>query len=78
MVPGVWWLHHTRGSNVYLVEAAGGQLLLVDTGFAASTPGIVEEVERVARGRAPSRILLTPAHVEHSGAAAPWRARDGA
>jgi len=31
LAPGLWWLHGTRGSNVYLVEADDGQLALVDT-----------------------------------------------
>ena len=78
IVPGVWWLHETRGSNVFLVEAAGGQLLLIDCGFASSADAIAAEVERVAPGRVPSLLLLTHAHVDHSGAAAELRRRFGA
>ena len=78
IVPGVWWLRGTRGSNVYLVEAQDGQLLLVDTGFAASAPGVIADLATVARGRPVSQILLTHAHVDHAGAAMQLREQLGA
>ena len=76
-MPGVWWLHETRGSNVFLVEA-GAALVIVDTGFASSAAGIVAEVARVAPGRAVTHVLLTHGHVDHTGAAAELRERLGA
>jgi glyoxylase-like metal-dependent hydrolase (beta-lactamase superfamily II) len=77
VVPGVWWLHETRGSNVFAVEAADGQLLLVDCGFASSADGIAAELAQLAPGRPPSQLLLTHAHVDHTGAAAALRERLG-
>jgi len=76
-MPGVWWLHGTRGSNVYLVEA-GTELVLIDTGFGDSARGIAREVEEVAPGRTVSKILLTHAHVDHAGAAGLLREAYGA
>lgn len=76
LAPGLWWLHGTRGSNVYLVEADDGQLALVDTGFASSAPAILEEV--AAHGGRLAAILLTHMHRDHSGAAAQVRAATGA
>ena len=78
VVPGVWWLHETRGSNVYLVEASDGQLLLIDCGFASSADGIIAELEQIAPGRGLDQLLLTHSHVDHSGAAMELRERLGA
>ena len=50
LAPGLWWLHGTRGSNVYLVESDDGQLALVDTGFSSSAEAIID-AEIVSRGR---------------------------
>jgi len=74
---GVWWLHGTRGSNVYAIEA-GGELALVDTGFRDSLVPILAELESIAPGRRLHRILLTHAHRDHSGAAAALRSETGA
>lgn len=74
---GVWWLHGTRGSNVYAVEA-GDHLLVVDTGFRNSLEAILAELEEIAPGRRLTRILLTHAHRDHSGAAAALRGETGA
>lgn len=76
LAPGLWWLHGTRGSNVYLVEADDGQLALVDTGFASSASAILDEV--AAHGGQLAAILLTHMHRDHSGAAAAVRAATGA
>lgn len=76
LAPGLWWLHGTRGSNVYLVEADDGQLALVDTGFASSGRAILAEV--AAQGRDLAAILLTHMHRDHSGAAAEVRGATGA
>ena len=45
LAPGLWWLHGTRGSNVYLVESDDGQLALVDTGFSSSAEAIIGELK---------------------------------
>jgi glyoxylase-like metal-dependent hydrolase (beta-lactamase superfamily II) len=78
VVPGVWWLHKTRGSNVYLVEASDGRLLLIDTGFASSAAGIIAELDEIAPDRTVDQILLTHSHFDHSGAAMELRERLGA
>jgi glyoxylase-like metal-dependent hydrolase (beta-lactamase superfamily II) len=78
IAPGVWWLHETRGSNVFVVEASDGQLVIIDCGFPSSGEGIAGEMARIAPGRSPSCILLTHAHVDHTGAAAALRERLGA
>ncbi len=78
VAPGVWWLHRTRGSNVYLVEAADGQLALVDTGFGSNVRAILDEVRPVAGERPIARILLTHGHFDHTGAALELRNRTGA
>jgi glyoxylase-like metal-dependent hydrolase (beta-lactamase superfamily II) len=67
LAPGLWWLHGTRGSNVYLVETDDGSLALVDTGFASSAEAILEEVR--GHGGALAAVLLTHMHRDHSGAA---------
>ncbi len=56
IAPGTWWLHGTWGSNAYLVEAADGQLCIVDTGFARSARGIVKDL----RATVPGRTVVTP------------------
>lgn len=76
LAPGLWWLHGTRGSNVYLVEADDGRLALIDSGFGSSAAPVLAEVE--AQGRPLAAILLTHAHRDHSGAAAAVRAATGA
>lgn len=78
LAPGIWWLHGTRGSNVYLVEAGDGELLLIDCGFGTSAAAIERELAIHAEGRPLSRILLTHSHLDHSGAAAALRERLGA
>lgn len=77
LAPGVWWLHETRGSNVFLVEA-GDALALIDTGFASSADGIIEELARIAPGRSLTHLLLTHAHPDHTGAAEALRSHFGA
>ena len=67
IAPGIWWLHGTRGSNVYFVGADDGSLALVDTGFASSAEAILAEV--AALGRPLAAVLLTHLHRDHSGAA---------
>lgn len=76
LASGLWWLHNTRGSNVFLVEADDGQLALIDTGFASSAPAILAEIE--AHGGELAAILLTHMHRDHAGAAADVRAATGA
>lgn len=76
VIPGVWWLHGTRGSNVFLVALPSGGLALVDTGFADSAPAILAALE--ALGRPLEGILLTHRHRDHTGAAAAVAAATGA
>lgn len=78
VVPGVWWLHHTRGSNVYMVEADDGQLAIVDSGFGSNVEAILSEVASVTNGRPLSFILLTHSHFDHVGAALELRRITGA
>jgi len=76
LIPGVWWLHGTRGSNVYLVEADDGSRALVDTGFPGSASAILREA--AALGVEPSAILLTHKHRDHAGSAGELRERTSA
>lgn len=76
LAPGLRWLHGTRGSNVYLVDADDGRLALVDTGFGSSTKAILDELS--AHEEPLSMVLLTHGHRDHSGAAAGVRAATGA
>lgn len=78
VMPGLWWLHGTRGCNVYLLRAADGSLALVDTGFGANVPAILRELEAVTGARRLDFILLTHRHVDHSGAAAGLHQQTGA
>jgi glyoxylase-like metal-dependent hydrolase (beta-lactamase superfamily II) len=78
VIPGVWWLRGTRGSNVFLVEADDGQLALIDTGFASSADAVLRRMETLAPRRTLSAILLTHGHLDHAGAAAEVRAATGA
>lgn len=78
VAPGVWWLHRTRGSNVYLVQAADGQLALIDTGFGSNVRAILDEVRSVAGETPLAFILLTHNHFDHTGAALELRNRTGA
>lgn len=75
---GLWWLHGTRGSNVFLVEADDGRLALVDTAFGTSAGPIVREIAGAGAGRPLSLIMLTHRHTDHSGAAAQVREQTGA
>ncbi len=76
VIPGVWWLHGTRGSNVFLTLLPTGGLALVDTGFADSAPAILQAI--AALGRPLQAILLTHRHRDHTGAAAAVAAATGA
>ncbi|MBT5774835.1 MAG: MBL fold metallo-hydrolase [Dehalococcoidia bacterium] len=73
VVPGVWWLHGTRGSNVFVIELEDNRLALVDTGFAGSADAIIQEILDLPGDRTPSHLLLTHAHVDHTGSAAALR-----
>ncbi|WP_322795592.1 MBL fold metallo-hydrolase [Tepidiforma sp.] len=74
-LPGVCWLHGTRGSNVYLVRTGDG-LALIDTGFADSAPAILRAIQALALPL--HGILLTHRHRDHTGAAAAIAAATGA
>lgn len=77
VAPGVWWLHGSRGSNVFLAEIDEG-LALIDAGFASSFKGIVRDVERTRPGARVTHVFLTHSHVDHAGAAAAFRQHYGA
>ncbi|MBA4181197.1 MAG: hypothetical protein C0506_11465 [Anaerolinea sp.] len=78
LAPGLWWLHGTRGSNVYLVEADDGQLALIDTGFASSADAIVAELNMLGLLPRLASILLTHMHLDHAGSAGRLRRLTGA
>jgi len=78
VTPGVWWLHGTRGSNVFAIEYAPGSLAIVDTGFLSSANAILADIARIPGGPALTHILLTHGHLDHCGAAAVLRGRTGA
>ena len=73
VVPGIWWLHGTRGSNVFAIELEDNRLALVDTGFAGSADAIIQELLHLPGDRTTSHLLLTHAHADHTGAAAALR-----
>jgi glyoxylase-like metal-dependent hydrolase (beta-lactamase superfamily II) len=73
VVPGVWWLHGTRGSNVFAIEYEDNHLVLVDTGFSSSANAIIQEILNIPGNRTPSHLLITHAHADHTGAAAALR-----
>ena len=75
---GVWWLHGTRGSNVFLAETEAGALALFDTGFGSSFQGIVDDVDGIRPGARVTHVFLTHHHVDHTGAAAALRQHYGA
>jgi len=66
---GVWWLHGTRGCNVYLVRARDGSYAIVDTGFADNVAPVMAEVAEIIGAEPIKTILLTHFHFDHSGAA---------
>lgn len=78
IAPGVWWLHRTRGCNVFLAETASHGLILFDTGFSSSLPGILEEVEALRPGARITHLFLTHHHADHAGTAAVLRGHYGA
>lgn len=78
LFPGIWWLHATRGCNVYAVEARDGQVALVDTGFASSGAGILRELDALNLRKRLTTILLTHMHADHAGAANIIQAETGA
>ncbi len=76
VLDGIWWLHSTRGSNVYLVEADDRSLALIDTGFSQSVPAILAQLDHFERPLA--AILITHRHFDHAGGAAALRKATGA
>lgn len=72
---GVWWLHETRGCNVYLIRARDGSYAIVDTGFADNVAPILEEIREIVGTEPVSTVLLTHFHFDHSGAAHELRER---
>lgn len=70
LLPGTWWLHGTRGCNVYLQRTLDGGAVLVDTGFGSNAPTIRDEVRGLGFEGRVRAVLLTHRHVDHAGAAA--------
>jgi glyoxylase-like metal-dependent hydrolase (beta-lactamase superfamily II) len=66
---GVWWLHGTRGCNVFLVRARDGSFAIIDTGFGDNVEPVADEVRRIAGDGPVTAIFLTHLHFDHSGAA---------
>ena len=76
IAPGIYCIRATR-SNVYLL--AGKTLVLIDTGMPQDGVGILQEI--AALGRQPqdvSHILITHAHLDHSGSLAFLKKATGA
>ena len=76
IAPGIYCISATR-SNVYLL--AGKTLVLIDTGMPQDSVGILQEI--AALGRRPqdvSHILITHAHLDHSGSLAFLKKATGA
>lgn len=78
LAPGLWWLHGTRGSNVYAVEAGDGQVALIDTGFSSNTEMIIAELRALDLLPRLSAVLLTHMHLDHAGSAGMLRKLTGA
>jgi glyoxylase-like metal-dependent hydrolase (beta-lactamase superfamily II) len=76
IAPGIYCIRATR-SNVYLL--AGKTLVLIDTGMPQDGVGILQEI--AALGRKPgdvSHILITHAHLDHTGSLAFLKKATGA
>lgn len=71
LLPGTWWLHGTRGCNVYLQRTTDGGAVIIDTGFGSNARAIRDEVRGLGFAGKVHAILLTHRHVDHAGAA-PW------
>ncbi len=76
LLPGVWWLEGTRGSNAYLVQADDGSLALVDPGFPGNLEALLLQLSAFDQPLA--AILVTHAHLDHAGAAADLHRATGA
>lgn len=78
VVPGVWWLEHTRGCNVYLAQADDGTFVLVDAAFRSAAESIIRQVRAIALEAPLTHVLLTHDHFDHVGAAGEVAAALGA
>lgn len=78
VLPGVWWLHGTRGCNAYVVRGDDGAFALIDPGFALNIAVLLRELEQLPGRAHLSYILLTHRHFDHSGAAAALARATGA
>ncbi|MFN8584804.1 MAG: MBL fold metallo-hydrolase [Dehalococcoidia bacterium] len=70
LLPGLWWLHGTRGCNVYLQRTLDGGAVIVDTGFGSNARIVHEQVRDLGFEGRVRAILLTHRHVDHAGGAA--------
>jgi glyoxylase-like metal-dependent hydrolase (beta-lactamase superfamily II) len=78
VLPGVWWLHGTRGCNVYLARVTDDAYVIVDAGFRSSAQAIVAQAEALCAPGSVTHVLLTHAHPDHTGAAGELASRLGA
>src|SRR5690554_2017714 len=73
VIPGVWWLEHTRGCNVYVVRAADDSYVIVDSAFRGAAGAIAWQARRVAGDAPITHLLLTHEHFDHTGGASEVR-----
>lgn len=70
LMDGVWQVDGLRASNVYLLAARDG-VVIVDTCVPGSADAIVAEVQRAGYSASQVRaIVVTHAHIDHVGSAA--------
>jgi glyoxylase-like metal-dependent hydrolase (beta-lactamase superfamily II) len=73
VVEGVWWLEDTRGCNVYVVRAADGSFVIVDSAFREAAGAIAWQARHIAAGAPITHLLLTHEHFDHTGGASALR-----
>ena len=74
VIPGAWWLADTRGCNVYVLRAADGSYVVVDSAFRGASGAIAWQARRIAGDAPITHLLLTHEHFDHTGGAAGVRA----
>ena len=67
IAPDVGWLP-VSWANVFFIGRPGGKWILVDTGFPAGAPEVLDAAEaRFGSGSRPEAIILTHGHLDHAG-----------
>ena len=74
VISGAWWLADTRGCNVYVLRAADGSYVIVDSAFQDASGAIAWQARRIAGDAPITHLLLTHEHFDHTGGAAGVRA----